>query len=303
MVAGQAEKVPPLLGARKDILLEAESSTGHKDQGGSLLERKRLTGMGKIMFIFRSLWAKFWNPPWEGRSIFLPRGAFERLQSRIREEVAEAAETGTQAPFVSENDILTAWVTRVVASSEPKPRPINIAAVSNAQFRLPQLFNSGGVYVQNTLLLVWAFISPQLASGPAGPIALSHRRHLVEQCTEEQTLSSLRVMRQEIESQGNPTIAYGEPDASLICFNNLNKCEIIKSTNFGPAVLSLGEDAGSRSNPPGTMKSFLPGSILASAPPINFFSMLGKDFGGNYWFSGSLLPRAWAKMEEELRTM
>ena len=50
------------------------------------------------------------------RLVFLPRNAFERLQRRIKGEVAETAQSGGEIPFVSEGDILTAWVTRVVAS-------------------------------------------------------------------------------------------------------------------------------------------------------------------------------------------
>ncbi|KAJ5806648.1 uncharacterized protein N7503_004250 [Penicillium pulvis] len=303
VLAGEEGKVPPFLGARKDILWEAQSSTNYRDQGEFVLERKRLTGMSKVMFIFRFLWDKFWNPPREYRLIFLPRNAFERLQRRIREEVADAAQSGAQIPFVSEGDILTAFVTRAVASSEPHPRPITIAIISNARFRLPLLIESGGVYVQNMLLLAFAFISSQLARGPAGPIALSHRRHLAEQITEEQTLNLLKTMRRDIESHGKPRLEFGESNACMIVFNNLTKAEIIKAANFSPTVLRQGEAGNSRTNPPGTMKAFFVRDINMPVLVMNFFSVLGKDYGGNYWLSGSLLPRAWAKMEEELRNI
>lgn len=301
VLAGEEKKVPPFLGARKDILWEAENSTKYRYQGEFVLERKRLTGMSKLMFILRFLWDKFWNPPKEYRFMFLPKNSFERLQRRTREEVAETAQGNVQIPFVSEGDILTAWVIRAVAASEPKARPITVAVLSNARFRLPLLIESGGVYAQNMLFLAFVFISSQLARGPAGSIALSHRRHLTEQTTEEQTINCLKTMRQDIESHGNPRLAFGESNACMIVFNNVTKAEIIKAANFGPAVLRQGEAGNSRINLPGTMKSFLSRNIHMPAPAINYFSMLGKDYGGNYWFSGNLLPRAWAKIEEELR--
>ena len=159
VLAGEEEKVPSFLGAREDVLWEAESSTNYGGQGEFVLERKHLTGMSKLMFIFRFLWDKFWNPPREYRLVLLPRNAFERLQRRIKGEVAGTAQSGGQIPFVSEGDILTAWVTRVVASSEPKTRPITVAVISNARFRLPLLIKSGGVYVQNMLYPIFVFLS------------------------------------------------------------------------------------------------------------------------------------------------
>lgn len=304
VLAGQEEKVPPFLGARDDILLEADSSIINKDQGEFVLGQQRLTGMGLLMYKVRSLWAKLWNPPWEQRAMFLPSDAFARLQARTREEVAQSTVIGAETPFVSEGDILAGWVTSVVASTEPKPRPVTVASVSNAGFRLPLLMQSGGVYVQNMYYLAYAFISAQLAGGPAGPIALSHRSHLAEQCTEEQTLYALRTWRQDIESRGCQRFEFGESDATLILFNNLTKVDVIKAASFGPAVLRQGEEKDSRSNPLGTMKIFFVRNLsMAAPPPLNFFSMLGKDHAGHYWLSGSLLPRAWAKMEEELRNL
>jgi hypothetical protein len=303
VLAGEDEKVPPFLGAREDILWEAESSINYRGQGESVLERKRLTGMSKLMFIFRFLWDKFWNTPREYRLVFLPRKTFERLQRRIQGEVAETAQSDGQIPFVSEGDILTAWVTHVVASSEPKLRPITVAVISNARFRLPLLIKSRGVYVQNMLYPIFAFLSSHLARGPAGPIALSHRRQLAEQMTEEQTLHLLKTMRRDIETRGNPRLEFGESNASIIVFNNLTKAEIIKAANFGPAVLRQGEATSSRSNLPGTMETFFARDINMAVPAVNDFSMLGKDYAGNYWLRGNLLPRAWAKMEWELMNM
>lgn len=235
--------------------------------------------------------------------MFLPRDTFERLQRRTHMQIAENAQIGAPIPFLSEGDILTAWVTRVVASSEPKPRPVTVAVITNARFRLPLLIQSGGVYIQNMLYLTFAFMSSQLVRGPAGPIALSHRRQIAEQMTEEQTLRLLKTTRQEIESRGNPRLEFGESNASIIVFNNLTKAEIIKAAKFGPAVLRQGEAEHSRSNLPGTMKTFFARDLKMAVPAVNDFSMLGKDYDGNYWLRGNLLPRAWEKMEEELRDM
>ena len=36
---------------------------------------------------------------------------------------------------------------------------------------------------------------------------------------------------------------------------------------------------------------------------FNMFNMLGQDFAGNYWLMGTLLPRAWAKLDEALKSI
>ena len=101
--------------------------------------------------------------------------------------------------------------------------------------------------------------------------------------TEEQTLHSLKTMRRDIESRGNPRLEFGESNASIIVFNNLTKAEIIRAANFGPAVLRQGEATNFRSNLPGTMKTFFARDINMAVPAVNDFSMLGKDYDGNYW--------------------
>ncbi|KAJ5104259.1 hypothetical protein N7532_004788 [Penicillium argentinense] len=301
VLAGQEEEVPLVLGAHKDILEDVSSNyDGDQEEFGP--DRMRMRGMGKLKFMFQYLWEEFWNSPRETRVIFLPRNIFVRLQKRIRAEVAESAHTSDQKSFVSDGDILAAWATRAVASTMPKPRPITIVSFVNARFRLPPLIESRGIYLQNMVLAGYAFLSAHLARGPVGPIALSHRRHLDEQGTEQQTFSLLKTVRQDIESDGSPNVFYGEPHASLMIVNNLTKLGIIKAANFGPAVLSQGDKEESRSNPPGTMVTVQNYFHPVSGGP-NLFCILGKDYGGNYWLQGCLLPRVWEIIEKELEDM
>ncbi|KAE8321612.1 hypothetical protein BDV39DRAFT_210539 [Aspergillus sergii] len=301
VLAGQDEEVPLVFGAHKDIL-EDVSSNHDGDQEDYWPDQMRMTRMSKLKFMFRHLWEEFWNPPREVRVIFLPKDTFARLQKRSQEEVAESPHTSDQRPFVNDGDIFTAWATRAVASSIPKPCPMTLVTIVNARFRLPLLIESGGVYLQNLAVAGYTFLSTQLARGPLGPIALSHRRHFVEQGTEQQILGLLKTVRQDIESDGSPSFFYGDPNASVIFVNNLTKLELIKAANFGPALLSQGDKKESRSNPPGSMVTFL-NYFHPNSAGVDIFWILGKDYDGNYWLKGNLLPRAWEIIERELRDM
>ena len=301
VLAGREDEVPPLLGARKDILLEAENQSDKREHEVFVLESKRLGAMGVTKLVSRFIWDKTRNPVPDLRMIYVPKEAFTRLQTQAHKEASENIRDHPQKCFISEGDVLTAWVTRVVALSEPKPRPITVASFFNARFRVP-LLKSEGVYVQNMTLVTYTFLSSQLARGSVGSIALAHRHHLVEQVTEQQTLSFLRAVRKDTSAGRNPKLFFGEADSLPIMFNNLTKVELIKAADFGPAVLSQGEKTESRTNPSGTMVAYY-NQAVNQPLAANAFYMFGKDYSENYWLMGNLLPRTWTKIEEELRNM
>lgn len=113
-------------------------------------------------------------------------------------------------------------------------------------------------------------------------------RHLVEQGTEQQTLGLLKIVRQDIKSAGRPSLFYGDPNASILFVNDLTKMGLIKAANFGPALLSQGDKRKSRSNPPGSMVTFLI-YIHPNSGRANSLFIAGKDNDGNYWLKGDLL--------------
>ncbi|KAJ6126848.1 transcriptional regulator sdnM [Penicillium sp. IBT 18751x] len=300
VLAGREDEVAPVFGAHKDVLETIESS--HQDKQEDFgPDEQRMTGMGKLKFIFHNLWDRLWNPRWERRAIYLPKDIFFRLKARVQDEAALS--TSIEKPFVSDNDTLTAWVTRAMAISMPSPRPVTAVIFSNARFRLPLLLESTGVYLQNMVLAGLAFFPAELARGPLGPIALSNRRHIAAQGTVQQTLAMLRTMRQDIASDKTPNLFYGEPHASVLFVNNVNKLDLIKAPNFGPAVLRQGDGDESRMNPPGAMLIYHNYTIKPLVGGINAVWMLGKDYGGNYWLEGNFLPRTWALLEEELEAL
>lgn len=299
VLAGREEDVPDVLGVQKDIL----DGIGLSDDAGLGLDQKRLKGMAKTKYISRNLWDRVFNPSWELRAIFLPKEAFVRLRTRSQGEIAHSYPGGDPKPNISDEDILTAWITRAMASSMPKPRPITILTFSNARFRLPSLFGGDGVYLQNLMLGVYTFLSVEIARGPLGMIALSHRKHLDDQNSEAQTRSLLNTWRQDIESTGSPSLFYGEPQGSVMLVNNLNKAEIIKAARFGPAVVKQGDKAEGRKNPPGRMVTYYIHSLGSTWTGLNCLWMLGRDHGGNYCLQANLLPKAWAAIEEDIRDM
>lgn len=301
VLAGREDEVPQVIGAREDF--PSAIADDDRIQEEFELEHRRLTGVGLLLFNLRCLWDYLWDPPRERRMIFLPRDAFSRLQKQAQRDISESLPDPESIPFVSEADILAAWLTRAVALSEPTPRPVTALSVLNARFRLSPLTKTGGVFIQNMLLGTFAFFSEQLATGPVGTIAVNHRQSFVRQSTEGQAIGFLKSLLRDIRARRNPRLLFGDPSAVPIIFNNVVKAELMKVVNFGPAVLRQGEMSQTRRNSLGKMVAYHNQSLDHSCKDINMFGMLGKDDGENYWLMGTLFPRAWAKIEDEIRTI
>ncbi|RDA87076.1 hypothetical protein CP532_0187 [Ophiocordyceps camponoti-leonardi (nom. inval.)] len=303
VLAGREQEVPPVLGARKDILEELEEEESEEERESLALERNRLGLFGSVAMIARFKWDRFWSPSLELRAIYLPGKILRSLQAKAQKQIREYSQDD-DGSFVSEGDVLTAWIAQAISQSRPgPPRPLTLVSFFNARYRLPRLrAETGGVYAQNMTQMSFTFCSPQLAGGELGLLALHHRRQMAEQTSPRQTLSQLRTMRRGIE-KGKFDVFFGEANALPVFYNNLAKVDLLKAVDFGPAVLSQGDCRDSRSNPPGTMIMYYNQPVDGSLGGPSSFYMLGKDYADNYWLMGNLLPQAWTRVEEELRRM
>ncbi|KAK3290462.1 uncharacterized protein B0H64DRAFT_59197 [Chaetomium fimeti] len=300
VLAGREADVPPVLGAREDaICAAADSVVGEMEKEEFHLGKKRLGGFGLVKFGLRFGSDLLWNPTVETRTIFLPKATVAKLRSLAQDDLTTSS---GEKPFVSEGDVLTAWAARAVASSLPQPRPLTVLHAVNARFRLPSLLARAetGVYIQNMAVAACSFLPNYVATGPLGPIALENRRHLAEQATPGQVLACLRELRQLPKTESDPSMVCGEADAVLVPFTNWTRADIFNAADFGPAVIRPGDVSSERTNPPGTIVFHHAGSMFQGPQVRNVFVLLGKDHEENCWITAMLLPRTWAKIEEDL---
>lgn len=297
VLAGRESEVPPMLGAREDALDAAISAPGEKEDEEYKLGLKQLKGWGMAKFGSRFAWDMVWNGATETRTIFLSKKMVDELRNEAQSDLITQENGSREKPFISDGDVLTAWAIRAMASSLSPLRPITALHALNARFRIPSISQSSGVYVLNMAVPAFTFLSPEVAKGPLGPIALENRRHLMEQSTESQVLAGLR---REYKSGGNETFMCGEPDALLVPFTNWSRADFHKTIDFGPAVLRAGDVGQSRINPPGTIVFQHAHSMRPNPSARNVVVILGKDHGDNYWVIGNLLPQTWVKIEEEI---
>jgi hypothetical protein len=300
VLAGREDKVPPVLGAREDAIFAAADEPG--EVSGFELGRERLQGWAMLAFGLRFAWDMLWNQVVDTRTVYLPKAVVCELRREAEADLA-AEDGGEGKPFVSEGDVLTAWATRAVALSQPQPRPMTVLHAVNARFRLPSLAQASGVYIQNMAVAAFAFLSPEVATGPLGQIALVNRRQLMRQTSEGQILACLRELRQQPKLESDPTMVCGPSDAVLMPFTNWGRANIFKTIDFSGAVVRAGETAETRSNPPGTIVFHHADSMRPNSASRNVVILWGKDHDDGQWLTGILLPPAWVKIEAELKRL
>ncbi|CZR65591.1 uncharacterized protein PAC_15491 [Phialocephala subalpina] len=303
VLGGRESEVPKLLGARHDVLLEAEMEGLQNARKSFLLEPRRLKGAKLVLFVLRYLWNLFWNPAPEVKTIFLPKIALARLYNQCLDEISAEIPDIDEKPSISEESALLAWLARFATSFKANTVPLTILNFFNARLKLQSLADQGGVYVQNMACYSFTFLSPKLARGGMEAFIQEHQRHIQEQTTEQQCLSFLRAYRRATETGKSFKPFFGEPDAQILGFNNLSAANLIHTVDFSAAVLKHGKIAESRT-PAGTMTCYyyhIINNRLGCGPDCIY--MLGKDYGENLWLIAALPARVWEKIEEALEML
>jgi hypothetical protein len=295
VLAGRESEIPPVLGAREDELCAIADAPAEKPEE-YMHKSKQLKGFAMVQFGARFAWDMLTGPVPETRTICLPKKVVAALRQQAQSDLADPSGE-KETPFISDGDVLTAWTMRAVATSLPSPRPMTALHAMNARFRLPSLVNAQGVYLQNMLVPGFTFISPDVARGPMGPIALTNRQHLLEQATEPQVLASLREQRI---SGGPSTLLYSDANALLMPVTDWTKANLFKMADFSPAVVSAGETGQMRCNPPGTPVLHHAQTRRPNAGARLMVIILGKDWAENTWCTLTMSTSAWEKLLESV---
>jgi hypothetical protein len=299
-LAGREDEVPEVSGAREDILNHPDIASEVEEE--LILEKSRLTGGGFVMFGLRFIWDYLWNGKHEKRIIYIPKDKFLKLKEQVKEEVTASSTDVESAPWVTENDIIGAWAARCLALSEGN-RPITVLNFLNLRFRIPLLAQSTGVFLQNICVGTFTFLTAQKARAPISEIALENRKHTLAQSTEAQGRKLMHSFRDEILQGKEPRLAFGPSNASTLIVNNVIKLELMKTLQFGPAVIRQGESSETRRNPLGTMISYYNAYLDHMYDSLNALVAFGKDHADDYWLGASFMPKAWKVVEEEIEKL
>jgi hypothetical protein len=296
VLAGRHSEVPPLCGTREDALCAAvEASTKQEEYK---LEQNRLRGWALLEFGFRYVWHLIWYRKAETHTIYLPRTTITDLNRQAQSDLL-TEENGIGKAFISEGDVLTAWIARVIACSSPRPTPMTLFQVANARFRLPSLLQAQGVFVQNMAIPVCTFYSRKISTQSLGDVALQNRRQLAEHTSEAQVLASLRTLQREYQQGTRLPSLFGEANALMLPLTNWTRANLMNCADFSGAIANA-KDMMQLEDPSLGKITYHHCELLQNPPMArNLIVVLGKDHSGGYWVTGMFLrPSMWVSIKE-----
>lgn len=300
VLAGRETEVPTLAGTRDDIMATVGTASDITEQEPWMMMPMVMSGLGKLRWGSRLLWDILWCPQADEKVMCVPPALQEQLRRQAQKELVERR--GSEAPFISNSDVLAAWVLHLVGRSQPQPRPMTLSNVVELRSRLPSVFSrpaNDEVYVQNITARTHVFLSAAECAGLSlGETALKVREAISLQAAEPQVRAQVREQRR-ARAAGESFMLFGDPDAVMLFLTNQTKDGVFKNSDFGPAVVQARSLHGT--NPPGT-----PVYTHSCFMKKNFVtryavSFRGKDYIGNVWVNLVLAANVWDKIERQLK--
>ncbi|OAA59698.1 Chloramphenicol acetyltransferase-like domain protein [Niveomyces insectorum RCEF 264] len=308
-----ADDIPPLLGARRDVLDELKADADQKEASYALGPRQ-IKGWNFVKFLVRLLWTVFTRPVVESRAVFLPRQFVAQLQQNALQELEAVHDGGNSGNssssssrkglFLSEGDVLTAWASRFVAAARGGKRPGLIFNPLDIRSRLRIPWQAagggGGVYVQNLAGAMYTSVdADMLVKRPLGELAYAVRQSIQQQATDEQIRAQLRLFRALGHAKAEPL--YGDANAQLIAFSNWTKFDLFGAVDFSAAVVAATGSAAAGGTPPGRPVYMHCVSLGENRFQRDCFAITGKDLDGNYWITAFLYPEDWQGLEDYIK--
>ena len=293
-LAGREQDIPKMFGANNDVAWDIAGQYADDEIDKCVVEGMLLKGMSRCGFISRFIWRAVTYPKADMRLFYLPKYLVIQWQQDAINLLPEDPEIGKQ-PFLSDGDIITAWIIKTVAATEPKRSSFVLAGALNARYRVRHLQQAKGIHMQNLLSLYYARFPEDLAASTMAQIGLAHRHQVAEQATEHQLIRYFMTRRKQVEGHKNDDKLplYGHQSDVLIMCNNLSKIGITSAADFSPAVLP--HEDGSRS--PGTAVYYHFQSY--GHVPRNSFVIFNKDNSG-YWIRANVSQRTWDKIMDDV---
>ncbi|KAI0384055.1 hypothetical protein F5Y04DRAFT_234500 [Hypomontagnella monticulosa] len=299
VLEGRDDDVKPLLGFLQDPL----ELLGTNPEEPYVLAHRRLAPIQALFFAIAYIWTTlFWSRGEETRMIFVPAAHVKALhQSALAYLAAQTDPDEKVKPFVSEGDVLSAWVTRLaLLHLRDSDRMVSIMNAFGLRSILAKdLLPPTHAYVGNAVAAVWAYLSMRdLSARPLGYTAAAVRQSIAEQGTRAQ-VEARSAIDQAAARRGKAAM-YGDPGMVPVMVSNWSKARFFE-TDFSAAVVEKERTgSGNRANKVGRPSYIQPNGIVNGMPTRNSFPIVGKDAAGNYWLAGTLRKGLWGRVQQEL---
>ncbi|KAF2427119.1 hypothetical protein EJ08DRAFT_616205 [Tothia fuscella] len=298
---GREDEVPPISNFDVDVL----ASLGTRPKEPFVLADKLLSGWNMVSFSARYISDLMFYKDSQ-RLFYIPARYVKSMRAEAIQGLTSESETTEKAfgaPFLSEGDIMCAFITRMVAKANygTTNTPQNQIAIMNAfSFRSilsasdSPLIPASSVCLSNAVFVLTAFAkASDILTKPLAFTASAVRKSIIEQGTHKQIEALAALNRTAVESTGRPPV-FGDGTTRLVIFSNWTKAGFFNH-DFGAAVKGRAEK-----------KTTLKPSFVnlagesSSLSPRGSWPILGKDASGGYWIQGNLRSVLWESIESDI---
>ncbi|KAI0835726.1 hypothetical protein F5Y06DRAFT_288865 [Hypoxylon sp. FL0890] len=291
-------------GAREDIAASvgaANDKTAHDTK--FVLEDQQTKGLSLLVFMARYALDVLTHRNIETHHIYLPASFLSYLRRQAEEESRHNSQDETKsAPFMSDGDLITAWGSRMVLSSSSRKGSAVICNVFDMRKRLGHLQSSSPsratAYLQNLILPSTTLLTAEEAKSlSVSQIALRVRKAIVEQTSEAQVRSLMRIARSWFAKLGTMPLFASWDTTRVIACTNWSKARFLDRADFGHAAVAAGGKTGVRKVRP---VAFWGTTLAVNDNPRDTFVIYGKDHDGDYWVHAYLRKETWDLIRKEL---
>lgn len=292
VLAGREDEIPKVLGAHDDAARHIwESEVPTKEP--YIWQSKMLDGFRFAWFALRFISQLVWHRKVGARTLFLPSSFVAQLRR-------EATASLPSESFVSDGDILSSWLVRLITSVNQWTGPVTFLNVVDIRSRVPTVFDKLGIYLQNlTMPSLTFFDAASVSNSPLGAVATEIRQSIAAQTTEAQIRAVYRLSVPYVEQTGRPPM-FGSPNSNLIPISNWSKAKFIEVVDFSPAVIRTGKEDPGRRNASGKMIYQITSQVKQAAIIRNTAVIIAKDDFGNYWVNLYLAEAKFGAVDEHV---
>lgn len=284
ILQGREDQVPLLHGFDEDPLRELGCHPTEPYE----LAGTELSALGTASYVLRNGYSIFLGQK-ETRTVCIPATFVEKLRKTALQELKDA---GQRDPFLTDNDLITAWWSRLAFSHLPSDKPVTIMQAMSARRALEQdLLPPDRLYVSNCLSFTSVLKTKKEVDQSLGLLAGDIRRGINKHGTREQIEAYQSIVRANEWPLGPMPVFFGSPNMHHIGFSNWSKVKTY-TTDFSAA------SATKRDVP--LFPSFV-SQIQTGIPYPDGFLIIGKDSRNNYWLEGYRPAGLWAYVERMLK--
>jgi hypothetical protein len=304
---GREDDVPPLCNFDKDPM----ASFGTAPVEPYVHSSRLLGGYNMFIFAVRYIFDLVFYRDSQ-RLLYIPASLLQSMKAAAFkdlkvEQSVEIKKDNTALTYLSDGDVLCAFITRLVVKNFCPKSTRQIAMLNPISLRSTLASNgvipASSVLLGNAVLLVSTFASAvDIATKSLAYTATLIRQSIAEQGTHEQLDALTALTRKAVEQTGRHPV-FGDGTTSLVIFSNWTKAKFF-DLDFGAAVRKRDEKSRGDAKTVVSRPSFVNSTGEARGmSPRGSWPILGRDQSGGYWVLGNLRSDLWNGVERDLEAI